>query len=127
MFLQLSGFGQTARLTDAQLNNSGANKLVFANSRSEAANLAKADITKGRPFLLLKSGEASIEYFNDSQFQKDFKVFFYDFGCIGPDNEFVIEYNRFVFKHLTNIYGNKWMGKVRKDVIGIKEFKRYGK
>ncbi len=116
--------GQSAKPTDDQVNSSGPNKMMFVDSVSTAALLARADIAQKLPFLLLQSGDAPIVYPDDERFQADFKVFFYDFGCISPDRKFVIAYNHIVFNYLTKTYGIKWLKRIRKDVVGLKEFRR---
>lgn len=113
-------FGQSRQLTDEQINKSGAIQLVFADSLEQATKLANQDIANGTPFLLLPSGISPVVYTTDKTFEDKYKVFYYESGCTGPTEKFAVEYNKTIFKHLTNKYGKKWRKQIRKDVIGIR-------
>ncbi len=120
----LIAFGQTRVLTDDDYNNSGAIKLTFVTEITEAKNLARQDIDKGTPFLLLQSGIAPVVYTTDSIFENKFRVYYYEQGCTGPDNELMKAYNIEIFKYLDEQFGKKWRKSIRKDVIGFKKWKR---
>jgi len=120
----LIAFGQTRVLTDADYNNSGAIKLTFVTEITEAQNLARQDIDKGTPFLFLQSGIAPDIYTTDSIFENKFRVYYYEQGCTGPDNELMKAYNIEIFKYLDEQFGKKWRKSIRKDVIGFKKWKR---
>ncbi|MGO3708153.1 MAG: hypothetical protein ACTJGA_09950 [Mesonia hippocampi] len=120
----LISFGQTRVLTDADYNNSGAIKLTFVSELTEAKNLARQDIDKGTPFLLLQSGIAPVVYTTDSIFENKFRVYYYEQGCSGSDNELMKAYNIEIFKYLDEQFGKKWRKSIRKDVIGIEKWKR---
>lgn len=116
--------GQSSKLSDNDYNNSGAIKLTFVSSIDKAIELANYDIEKGLPFLFLQSGISPIVYSSDSIFEKKFKVYYYEQGCIGPDNEMMIAYNQVVFKYLDEKFGRDWRKSIRKDIIGFKKWKR---
>lgn len=79
---------------------------------------ALKDINNGTPFLFLKGGVAPITYSTDDSFEQEFKVKYYDFGCIIPENiDCIIEYNQTILQHLQKMYGNKWKKTIRKDII----------
>lgn len=120
----LIAFGQTRVLTDDDYNYSGAIKLTFVTEITEAKNLARQDIDKGTPFLLLQSGIAPVVYTTDSIFENKFRVYYYEQGCTGPDNELMKAYNIEIFKYLDEQFGKKWRKSIRKDVIGFKKWKR---
>ena len=122
--VSLLSFGQTRELTDDDYNNSGAIKLIFETEISRAQELAKKDIEKGIPFLLIQSGIAPVVYTTDSVFENRFKAYYYEQGCTGPDNELMIAYNIEIFKFLDKEYGKEWRKSIRKDVIGFKKWKR---
>ena len=122
--LSLVSFGQSKQLTDKDYNNSGAIKLIFVTTIGEAQKLAQTDIDKGIPFLLLQSGIAPVIYTTDSLFENKFKVYYYEKGCTGPDYEMMKAYNQTVFEFMDIEYGKKWRKSVRKDVIGLKKWKR---
>ena len=113
-------FSRIGELSDAQLNNSGASKLTFISDIKEAEKMAALDIENGIPFLLLMGGIAPTIISTDPQFEKKYGIYFFEFGCSGPENEKIIAYNQVIFKHLNKEYGNKWKKEVRKDVIGFK-------
>ena len=114
-------YGQS-KPTDEQVDRSGASKLVSADSLSQAINLANADIIEGTRFLLLKSRISPVVLAGDEKFQQDYKIYYYESGCTGPNEKIAIEYNRVMFKHLTQAYGKKWLKNVRKDVLGLKRY-----
>ena len=120
----LVSFGQTKVLTDDDYNNSGAIRLTFVTEISEAKNLAQQDIDKGIPFLIIKSGIAPVAYTSDSIFENKFRVYYYEQGCTGPDNELMKAYNIEIFKFLDEEFGKKWRKSIRKDVIEFKKWKR---
>ncbi|TGE18919.1 FEKKY domain-containing protein [Hymenobacter elongatus] len=116
-------FGQAKVLTDDDYNKSGAIKLTFVTTKTEAIELAKNDIEKGTPFILLQSGIAPVVYATDSIFESKFKVYYYEQGCVGPNNELMKEYNYVIFNYLSETYGKKWRREIRKDAIGLRQWK----
>lgn len=123
LFLPFFGCAQIIKPTDDQFNGSGASKLIFANNVLKAAELAKSDIEKKIPFLLLQGGIDPVIYPTDNQFQQKYNVYFYEFGCTDLDYTFAAEYNKVIFGYLTQKYGKKWTRNIRTDVIGFKELK----
>ena len=112
------------KLTDEQLNNSAASKLTFITDKNQAEIMAKSDIQNGQPFLLLMGGIAPTILASDSQFEKEYGIYFFEVGCTGPENEIMIAYNNIIFEHLNNTKTKKWIKDVRRDVIGFKEWKK---
>lgn len=117
-------FSQSSKLTEVQLNTSGANKIFFIENSSEAKNLAKQDIENGNPILFLQSGISPTLTSKDIYFEETYNVHYFDFGCVGPEIDFVIEYNKIIFEYLLKNYSRKFLKDVRKDVIGFKKFKK---
>lgn len=117
------GFGQTKKLTDEDINNSGAIKLVFVTAVDEARELAKKDIENSVPFLLLRSGIAPVVYSTDSAFENKYNVYYYEDGCTGPDYRLTEEYNFVILDHLQKTHGKEWKRKIRKDVVGYKKWR----
>ena len=113
-----------SELTDEQLGSSGPTRLKLTGNNDEARELALQDIRKGTPFLLLKGGAAPTLIATDPKFEKRYGIYFYEYGCSGPAIKIVEEYNRVIFEHLTQKFGKIWIEEVRKDVIGLKEWKR---
>lgn len=120
-------FSRIGELSDEQLNNSGASKLTFVTDDKEAEKMAELDIENGIPFLLLMGGIAPTIIATDPQFEKKYGIYFYEFGCTGPDNEIIIAYNKIIFEHLNKSHGKHWTKEVRDDVIGFKEWKKNNK
>ncbi|ALJ00736.1 FEKKY domain-containing protein [Rufibacter tibetensis] len=123
ILISFVGFGQSRKLTDADINNSGAIKLVFVTTVDEARELADKDIKNDVPFLLLRSGIAPVVYSTDSTFERKYNVFYLEDGCTGPEYTLTEEYNFVILDHLQKAYGNDWKRKVRKDVMGYKNWR----
>ena len=117
-------FGQNKKLTDKEYNESGVGKIRFALNVQEAENLAKSDLKAKKPFLLIQGGIASIIYPTDKAFTKAYGVDYYDFGCVGAEKKISTAYNNIIFEYLCRTYGRKWKNIIRKDVIGLKEYKK---
>lgn len=118
------GFGQTRIISDGEYSSSGAINLMFATSKQEAVDLANKDINQDLPFFFIQSRIAPVVYETDKLFENEFKVFYFEQGCIGPDLYLMIEYNKTIFQYLSIKYGKKWQNEIRKDVIGFKDWKR---
>lgn len=87
---------------------------------SYSSHKAKTDIKSGRPQLLLIGSIAPVMNSEvDNQFEKQFNIKYYDFGCSPPALECVWSYNKEVFIFLDSTYGEPWRKKVRLDVIGL--------
>jgi hypothetical protein len=117
-------FGRIGELTIAQIDNSGASKLMFISDNIKARELARVDIQNGMAFLLLAGGIAPTIIDTDPEFERKYKVYFYEFGCTGPDYELIIAYNQVVFEYLNKQYGKKWQKEVRNDVVGLKDWRK---
>ncbi|WP_304196805.1 hypothetical protein [Flavobacterium alvei] len=122
LFLSNLAFGQSKKLSDEVINNSGASKINFIEDCNEVNKLAKTDIKNETIFLFLQSGEVPIIYSKDVTFEKEYNIKFYEQGCIGSNC--TKEYNKIIFNYLLNKYGKKWIKQIRKDVIGFKDWKK---
>ena len=78
----------------------------------------------GALFLVLASGEAPVLFATDSVFKREFKVQYLEEVCVAPASACLVAYNHFVFDHLQATYGNTWRRKVRKEVVGPREWRR---
>lgn len=118
-------FSQNDTLEKNDYENSTVVKIMYANPETcdEIEDWAKADIANNTMFLFLQGGIAPIIYSTDKDFEKQYRVYFYDFGCVAPDYSCVVKYNCLMFDSLTEKYGKKWIKKIRKDVIGFKDWK----
>lgn len=86
-------------------------------------DIAQRDISKNKPRLLLVGGIGPIFYTDQHKFEKKYRVKYLDYGCTPPPYECIEQYNKEIFKHLDNKFGESWRQEVRKDVIGFKEWK----
>jgi hypothetical protein len=83
---------------------------------------ALKDIQINNPTILLQGGVAPIVFITDKDFERKYKVSFYDFGCVVFDKqECLIAYNRTIFEYLDKTFGKKWRKEIRKDAIGLKK------
>lgn len=109
---------------DKQYNESGAAKINFAQSIEEAENLANADIKDKTLFLFIQGGIAPVVYATDKEFRKLYGVRYNDLGCMSGDSKITAAYNKVILKYLCSNYKKDWKKKIRKDVIGFKEFRK---
>jgi hypothetical protein len=129
MLVSIAAFGQSkAQLTDTELNEAGASRMLFASMVAGcevADSLAKMDIGKKLPFLLLYGGIAPVAYMpTDAEVEQKFQFHYYKYGCSAPEEACVLGYNQLMFAYLTEKYGKKWVKAVRADVVGLKAWKR---
>lgn len=127
--LYSSAFGQfRARLTDNELNAAGASKMFFASLATGcgvADSLARMDVEKQLPFLLLAGGIAPVAYMpTDAVAEQKFQFHYYEYGCSPLDEACILGYNHRIFAYLTKRYGKKWLKAVRPDVVGLQAWKR---
>lgn len=87
-------------------------------------DLAKIDIEKGQPRLVLVGGIAPVVYEQDSVFEDQFGIKYEDLGCLADGDGCAESYNEVIFEYLDKTFGKKWRGKVRKDVEGFKAWKK---
>ena len=121
-FIQLS-FAQEIILSNADYNGSGAAQLMFVDCK-RADSLFQRDLQRNTVFLLLQGGIAPTIRSGDIAFQNKYKVYFYDFGCSGPNQECMERYNFLAFTYLRKKYGKAWIKEIREDVIGLKDWEK---
>ena len=117
-------FGQNDLDSSFQNKSTGAVMVKFADSLNQINVLANSDIANKTLHLLLLTGISPIVYSTDLHFENEFAVKYLESGCTGPKEEFATEYNTVIFKYLTQQYGKEWLKNVRKDVIGLSNYKR---
>ena len=74
------------------------------------------DISNGEPKLLCSGGIIIID---DEDIEKKYNVQYLDFGCVTPEIDSMINYNKVVFEFLDKKYGTKWRKEVRQDIYGL--------
>lgn len=135
-FLALATFGQThgnnsqtvlekpEEQAVEQRHNAEPSSLTFVSDENKARQLAESDIKNGTPLLLLMGGIAPVIVETGPEFEKKYGVFFYEYGCTGPEDKVLTAYNETVFDFLADKFGKQWMREIRDDVIGLKAWKR---
>ena len=79
------------------------------------------DIQNKNPSILMQGGIVSVVKASDKDFEKKYKVSFWDFGCVVSDDiECLIAYNKTIFEYLDKTFGKVWRKEIRKDVIGFR-------
>jgi len=87
--------------------------------------LALSDIRENKLRLLLIGGVAPTIVIGQELIENKYNFNYYDFGCNAITEECVKEYNFEIFKYLDHNYGNVWRNSIRKDVIGLNDYKKY--
>lgn len=118
------GLAQSGKPSIELINESGAVRISFVQNQKEAEKLAKTDLDNGILVLFLQSGIAPVTYITDEIFENKYKVYYYEFGCTSPEHSLVKTYNNQVFIFLDKKFGKGWRKKIRKDIIGFKEYKK---
>lgn len=116
----------TTLARSARMNQSGCRQLHWlpdGPSATAAVTLAERDIQAGTPFLILASGEAPIMMATDAAFERQFKVEYFEMGCISPNLANMRAYNARMFAYLHATYGKAWRRRVRPDVVGLAQWR----
>jgi hypothetical protein len=115
-----------SQLPDSALNCSIIGKITFIEPPAcdKLAEYFEHDVRNKTIILFLQSGEAPIRYASDEAFENKYGVHFDDFGCVGmQDYACIVKYNYMVFDYLTTRFGKTWRKEIRKDIIGLKQWK----
>lgn len=82
--------------------------------------VAKEDIQNNNIRLLIIGGIVpAANTFQDNDFERKYKLKYFDYGDTPPFFDCVKKYNEVIFKFLDTKYGTQWRDSVRKDVEGI--------
>jgi len=124
--LEVSGFGHESldtliTLTDKSVES--LNLIMIADCEINKT-IAERDIDKNKPRLLLASGIVPTVYNNQHKFERKYKVSYYEYGCVAPAHECMVQYNRIIFEYLDKKFGKDWRKDVREDIVGYKKWKR---
>lgn len=120
-------FGQKEEIIDSIFINSDSPsefRLLMLENCKNAYIIADQDIEKNTIQLLIVGGIAPSVYPSDQVFELKYQVLYYDYGDLAAKGECMFIYNSKVFDYLTENYGNTWRKEVRKDVYGLKEWKK---
>ena len=79
---------------------------------------AKADWkNKTAKLILIGSIAPTANSKSDKRFEKKYNIQYYDFGCVIPPLDCVIQYNETIMKLLEETFADNWKDKIRKDVV----------
>ena len=123
--LEVLGFGHETFDTLIILNDKpvdNLNLMIIADCEINK-EVAERDIKKKKPRLLLASGIVPAVYINQHEFEEKFKLSYYEYGCVAPAYECMVQYNRIIFEYLDKEFGKEWRKEVRDDVVGYKKWK----
>ena len=121
----LVAVSQHSHKADKTINASNVFELEDCSDSLCSVSKANIDIENDRVILLLESGYAPIINIDmDKKFEKKFKCYYFELGCIGLKEEVSAAYNFRMFDYLNQNYGIKWMDYVRKDVVGYSKWKK---
>jgi hypothetical protein len=99
-------------------------RLKMLENCENAFIIADQDIKKNRINLLIVGGITPVVYPSDQTFEEKYQVTYSDYGDLAAKGECMFNYNSKVFDYLTKKYGKTWRKEVRKDVYGLKEWKK---
>ncbi|HEY0092516.1 MAG TPA: hypothetical protein VGB43_08530 [Flavobacterium sp.] len=98
--------------------------IAAAKNAGEAREMAKSDIKGQSISLFVQGGFAPTVGKSDLPFENKYHLKIRDFGCTALEYKIISAYNHEIFRHLTAQYGSEWITEIRKDVIGLREFKQ---
>lgn len=125
-----TALAQNIDSTNISVHTSNARRLTFMNADSclkmydTIQQWVKNDFVYGEALLLIQSGIAPTIYSTDKAFENKYGIRYHDYGCIAPDKECILIYNYALFDQLEVRYDKSWRKEIRKDVMGLKEWKR---
>ncbi len=81
---------------------------AYSQCSATAEEQFRKDVASNTIHIYILGGIAARPQPGDADFQEKYCIRFHDFGCSAPGNlMFYVEYNVFVFQHLTEKYGNE--------------------
>lgn len=86
---------------------------------------ALKDLAEGKADLLLLGGISPTVYVGQESFKKHYGIGYYDFGDLPEcSDEEMKAYNAVLFSWLYDTYGLEWLNDVRKDAVGLDDWKK---
>ena len=95
----------------------GCNKYTAMSARMNFEN----DLKNNSLVIYLQGGIVSVIKETDHDFEKLYKIQYYDFGCTIPSDmslELYKIYNQFVFEYLKEKFGNEWQKTLNPNAFG---------
>jgi hypothetical protein len=74
---------------------------------------------------LINGGIAPTFSQDQLDFEKDYKIYYYRFGCTGPKDEIEEMYNFVILDYINKTYGKICIDKISKDVFGLKKWRKF--
>jgi hypothetical protein len=126
--LAIGLFLVTATIVLAQENERNATENQRATSfitfENEATKKFDRDLKSNSLKIYLLGGIKSVIQKKDVEFEKQYTIQYYDFGCTPPANFKVYEnYNLMVFNYLLKEHGEKWISFLNKNAFGFAKWK----
>lgn len=90
----------------------------------KAKIIAEQDIEKNEIKILIVGGIAPTIFTTDKNFEEKYQITYTDYGDLPAKDECMYNYNAKVFDYLTEKYGKSWKREIRKDVYGLKKWKK---
>ena len=83
------------------------------------AQVAETDWEDGNPRLFAFGGIAPTSQLHQTSAEKKYGFTYYEYGCIAPAEECIIQYNKIIISHLDRKFGRSWREEFRKDIVGM--------
>jgi hypothetical protein len=99
-------------------------KLRYINDCDKAKIIAAQDITNNSIMLILDGGIGPKVYSTDIEFENKYSLTYYDYGDLPASRECMLIYNFRIFDYLTEKNGKSWQKEIRKDVYGLKDWRK---
>jgi hypothetical protein len=99
-------------------------RLNMLENCENAKIIADQDIKKQKIKILIVGGIAPTIYTTDKDFEEKYQIIYSDYGDLPAKDECMYNYNSKVFDYLTEKYGKSWKREIRKDVYGLKKWKK---
>lgn len=115
--IQISSPNRYAPVTTVELREAESPELMIVLRRDVCDPLsAQLDIEAGSPLLLIVEGIQGFPNTRwDEIFEHTYKVKYELYGCTGPTEQCVDNYNQVIIKFLDKKYGSTWRDQVRTD------------
>jgi hypothetical protein len=110
--------------TFIQSKNPSNSKLRFINDCGKAKIIAEQDITNNSIILIIVGGISPTVYATDIEFENKYSLTYYDYGDLPASRECMLIYNFRIFEYLTEKFGKSWQKEIRKDVYGLKDWRK---
>lgn len=100
-------------------------KPILAQSAKESAKQKfEQDLNTKNIKIYLLGGIISVITKEDLEFEKNYKMRYYDFGCMPPANfEMFEKYNQLVFDYLLKEHGKNWISSTNQNAFGFLKWK----